>query len=302
MVYEIGSFIHDMRIERGYSQEELCYGICSTGNLSKIENGVRMPNRKTIEALMERLGCEQVFIQFSSREEMHQEQLCKRIVRKLTEKNFAGIEEMVSEFEESISGDDVLNSQYCRFTKTVIKRRKGQPAEETIREFRDILKMTKPGYTEEELMPKGLLTYTEIVILINIASSYIDRDNAKAIELLFELKKYMDTHVLDWQEKARKYQLIIFNLSGVLVDEKRYDEAIKMCDLGIENSKKHNRLRLLPYFFLNKGFALLGKNMVEQAQEQLHKGYSILDAMGEREECQRLLRYLKEKWNFKNAL
>ncbi|WP_075717340.1 helix-turn-helix domain-containing protein [Roseburia sp. 499] len=67
MVYEIGSFIHDLRVERGYSQEELCYGICSTGNLSKIENGIRMPNRKTIEALMQRLGCEDVFLQFSSR-------------------------------------------------------------------------------------------------------------------------------------------------------------------------------------------------------------------------------------------
>ena len=53
-VYEIGNYIHDMRVERGYSQEELCFGICSVGNLSKIENGTRMPNRKTVEAWLPR--------------------------------------------------------------------------------------------------------------------------------------------------------------------------------------------------------------------------------------------------------
>jgi len=97
MVYEIGSFIRDLRIERGYSQEELCYGICSTGNLSKIENGVRMPSRKTIEALMQRLGCEDVFLQFSSREEMHQEQLCEEIVMRLSAKDFDGLEAPLKE-------------------------------------------------------------------------------------------------------------------------------------------------------------------------------------------------------------
>lgn len=83
-VYEIGNYIHDMRIERGYSQEELCFGICSVGNLSKIENGTRMPNRKTVEAITQRLGCREAFLQYSSREEMKQVEICSQIVQKIT--------------------------------------------------------------------------------------------------------------------------------------------------------------------------------------------------------------------------
>lgn len=302
MVYEIGSFIHDLRVERGYSQEELCYGICSTGNLSKIENGIRMPNRKTIEALMQRLGCEDVFLQFSSREEMYQVEICEKIVGKLAERDFDGLEELVEEFEASISEGDVLNSQYCRFTKAMISQAKGAQAETVIRELEEALQMTKPGYMKEGFKVKGLLTYNEITILTNIANNYAKNDNDKAMKILFALKDYMDNHVLDGNERVKKYQIIIHNLSDILVDEKRYDEAIDLCDLGIEISKENNRLRLFPYFLVNKGFALLGKGEEEQAQKQLQKGYHMWEAMDNEKECQRLVHYLKEKWNFTDLL
>ena len=298
MVYEIGSFIHDLRVERGYSQEELCYGICSTGNLSKIENGVRMPNRRTIEALMERLGYAEVFLQFSSREEMHQVELCKRIVHKLSNRNFEGLEEVLEEFEATISEDDILDSQYCRFTKAMINQANGAPAEEIIEELESALQMTKPGYRKEKFVLKGLLTYNEIIILINIASNYAGNENNRAMEILFGLKHYMDTHVLDRQERIKKYQVIIYNLSVILIEEMRYDEAIELCDLGIRNSKENNRLNLFPYFLVNKGFALLEKGEREQAERQLQKGYHMWEAMDNEKECERLIHYLRERWNF----
>lgn len=302
MVYEIGSFIHDLRLERGYSQEELSYGICSTGNLSKIENGVRMPNRQTIEALMQRLGYNNVFLQFSSKEEMKQVELCQKIVTKLTARDFVGLEEIVKEFEATILDGDVLNFQYCQFAKTMINQEKGMQAEEVLQELESILQMTKPEYSVEAPEAKGLLTYTEIIILINIASCYADRDNKKAIQILLELKQYMDTHVLDMEERVKKYHLVIYNLSSLFVEEERYDEAIEICNLGIEDSKISNRLRLFPYFFLNKGFALLGKEEPEQAKEQLRMGCNVLEAMGAQKERERLTRYLEETWNFNSVL
>lgn len=302
MVYEIGSLIRDLRVERGYSQEELCYGICSTGNLSKIENGIRMPSRKTIEALMQRLGCEDVFLQFSSKEEMYQVEVCKKIIGKLAERDLDGLEKLVEEFEATISEDDILNSQYCLFTKVMIKQEKGASAEEVIKELENILQMTKPGYTAKGLTPKGLLTYTEIIILINIANSYVEQDREKALEILFDLKNYMDTHVLDGQERIKKYQLIILNLSDILIDEKRFDEAIEMCDIGVEDCKENNRLRLFPFFLAYKGFALLGKGKQEQAEIQLRKAYHVWDAMDNEVECKHLVHYLEKEWNFKNHL
>ena len=54
--YTIGELIRDARERLHYSQEELCYGICTPSTLSRIENGLQTPGRKTLEGLMQRLG------------------------------------------------------------------------------------------------------------------------------------------------------------------------------------------------------------------------------------------------------
>ena len=54
--YNLGDYICESRKQLGITQEELAFGICSTGTLSKIENGFVVPKRKNYEAIMQRLG------------------------------------------------------------------------------------------------------------------------------------------------------------------------------------------------------------------------------------------------------
>ena len=54
--YLVGDMIYENRVVRGYSQEELCFGICSTSSLSRIENNLQVPGKKLFDALMQRLG------------------------------------------------------------------------------------------------------------------------------------------------------------------------------------------------------------------------------------------------------
>lgn len=303
MLYDIGSFIHDLRIERRYSQEELCYGICSTGNLSKIENGIRMPNQRTIEALLQRLGCEEIILQFSTKEELQRRKLCGEIIRKLSKGDKKGGEEIVKKLEETIAEEDILSSQYCRFARAILHQMEGESPKKVIKELEGALRVTKPNYKSGEEKIKGLLTYNEIVIIANIANNYAEGgDNERALNILLGLKEYMETHVLDERELVRKYQMVIFDISNVLLSEERYDEAIELCDIGIRRGKENNRLRLFPYFLANKGFALLGKGEEEQAYRQLQKSYHMWDAMDNEEECERLVHYLKENWNFNRPL
>ncbi len=55
-VYAIGRTIRAAREKAGLSQQALCEGICSLPTLSKIENGVQNPSRKTLQYISERLG------------------------------------------------------------------------------------------------------------------------------------------------------------------------------------------------------------------------------------------------------
>ena len=56
--YIIGDFIRETRIRKGYTQEEVSYGICTPASLSRIENGMQAPGRYILDKLMERLGME----------------------------------------------------------------------------------------------------------------------------------------------------------------------------------------------------------------------------------------------------
>ena len=54
--YLIGDYIRDTRLRRGYTQEQLSFGICTTASLSRIETGAQAPGKHILDALMERLG------------------------------------------------------------------------------------------------------------------------------------------------------------------------------------------------------------------------------------------------------
>ena len=69
--YLIGDYIRDTRLRRGYTQEQLSFGICTTASLSRIETGAQAPGKHILDALMERLGIgDKIFDVLVSKEDM----------------------------------------------------------------------------------------------------------------------------------------------------------------------------------------------------------------------------------------
>lgn len=54
--YQIGLILKEFRIRHNISQEELCFGLCATSTLSRIENGRVLPSRGLLETLFRRMG------------------------------------------------------------------------------------------------------------------------------------------------------------------------------------------------------------------------------------------------------
>lgn len=48
-VYVVGDFLRETRLRKGYTQEEVSYGICTPASLSRIENGMQKPGRLILE-------------------------------------------------------------------------------------------------------------------------------------------------------------------------------------------------------------------------------------------------------------
>ena len=89
-VYVVGDFLRETRLRRGYTQEEVSYGICTPASLSRIENGAQKPGRLILEKLFERLGTENnLFNSFVSREEMELYSAIQELVRNITDDDVA---------------------------------------------------------------------------------------------------------------------------------------------------------------------------------------------------------------------
>ncbi len=107
--YLIGDFIRESRMEMGYSQEELCDGICTPGNLSKIENNVRRPENNKLEALLQRLGRKEMFIGFASKEKMDINLLLQELVSGIARRDISEIEYALQKAEEICSQQDTMS-------------------------------------------------------------------------------------------------------------------------------------------------------------------------------------------------
>ncbi len=54
--YDLGITIKELRMKKNISQSELCHGICSQSQISKIEKGMIYPSSVLLYQLSERLG------------------------------------------------------------------------------------------------------------------------------------------------------------------------------------------------------------------------------------------------------
>ena len=94
-VYVVGDFLRETRLRKGYTQEEVSYGICTPASLSRIENGAQKPGRLILEKLFERLGTENnLFNSFVSKEEMELYSAIQTLIRNVTDAEIDKIEEM----------------------------------------------------------------------------------------------------------------------------------------------------------------------------------------------------------------
>ena len=100
--YVIGDYIREIRLRKGYTQEDVSFGICTSATLSRIENGAQTPGRYILDKLMERLGMENsVFNIFVSKEEMELYECVQEMVRNIADGNFEELEKADSESRRS---------------------------------------------------------------------------------------------------------------------------------------------------------------------------------------------------------
>lgn len=295
--FKIGDVIRKTRLELGITQEQLSEGICSVSSLSKIENNSQVPTKANFDALMQRMGKsgEMYYAFVSERDYEIQEMKCQ-IRYKVINKEYDEADQLISILEKEVEANENLNKQFILYTKAIIKKNKGEKLESVLDLFYDAIKIINPNFNIRKLS-NYLLTDDEVRIINNIAITYHAMNESRiAIRLLYDLKEYIEERYKDTTSKEELLPMILYNLSKWLGLEKRYDEAIEICDMGIEACIRYNKLRYFGEIIFNKAYDLFEIGKKEKSFECLKQTYYIFLAENNMRYVSIVNTYTKDKF------
>lgn len=280
MKYCIADHLYDLRKEKGFTQEDLAFGICSSGTLSKIENGKRMPTMRTYEALMQRLGeSPELFIEFAGKEELENYKTSRKIIRLLARGQQAEVRDILAEYRAHIKEKDILEQQFLLYAGAICESGERAP-DEILERLKEALTLTMPGFKEEDLLEKRCMTYDEIMIWNNIAIQYRrlgEKENA--FKILRNLSGYLELHLTDEAEMARIYPIILHNMSHWMNQEGKYEKAVEKCETGIRLCIEFGKLYPLANLLYQKAIGLERMGMDKNARELFRQSEIILQVV-----------------------
>lgn len=299
-VYVVGDFLRETRIRKGYTQEEVSYGICTPASLSRIENGIQKPGRIILEKLFERLGTENnLFNTFVSREEMELYTAIQTLIRNVTDGDVHKIEEQIDIVEKLTQNTTELERQSLFWAKGALEAQKYGNNKESMEWLIKAIHITLPDFNGKDPLRNHLLTFDEITIINSIAVRYAENDDLLiAIQLDMWLKEYMENKIVDGRMKTTKYPMILYNLSCWFEDKGCYREELMMADQGIDFCVKYGNLALFPKLVLNKGGALVKMGDNENARKYLHQAVTIFEAMKRKDTVQQIATWCKDNCEF----
>ncbi len=299
--YNVGSYIKRKREEKQIKQEDLCYGICDRTTLSRIECGKQEPSYHVLKLLMQRLGVSEERYQIlMGNEDFEIAQLQSEIVADNVRKDFSAVLKKIGRLEElSQSVENPILRQFILRVRALAGYEKdGVRHEYDYSTQRQILiqalEMTCPGITMENL-GSFLLGEDEAKIINQIAITYSEEGNRRqAIEIYRQLILYVQSHFAGCEIGQVMFPLTAYNYSRLLGQERRYEEAIEIAELGRQCCVRYNKCGMLGGLLLNIAYCLHELGDDEKSRELLIDSYYANKVMGKTRSCELIRKYAKE--------
>lgn len=249
--YTLGDYICESRKQLGITQEELAFGICSPGTLSKIENGFAVPKRKNYEAIMQRLGKTTGICHIhATAEEMELYSYMRQLIHAVANNDIEGGKGLWGKRPDY--KEDNLTRQFFYYIKAVLDYRDGAGPEVIYAQLEEALRLTYPSGLAN-LSQKRMFTFDEINIINSMAVQKQRLGQRKqALRIWMQLLDYLEERKVDAEEKEKVYPMILYNKANLLCELEIFHEALELCHKGITYCTEKNKYMVLPYLLFCK--------------------------------------------------
>ncbi|MBY0130703.1 helix-turn-helix domain-containing protein [Bacillus cereus] len=247
---DLGITIKELRIKKNISQSDLCHGICSQSQISKIEKGVIYPSSILLYQLSERLGVDpnNIFALTQNKKLKYIENVKYVIKDCLKQKQYKELYEIVKKEKNLNNFQTKEDKQFLIWHEAIAIFMVDKSIKTALDFLNNALKLT--------LTNSDFLSEREIDIMQSMAIFYAgNKEYEKSINIL--KRCLTNFNKLDFPRDKEIKLKIMLNLAKCLDFTYQHEEAIKYLDKGIKLAINLNTLYLLGELFYLKGQYLL---------------------------------------------
>ncbi|MEF7558171.1 helix-turn-helix domain-containing protein [Bacillus thuringiensis] len=248
--YDLGITIKELRIKKNISQSELCHGICSQSQISKIEKGVIYPSSILLYQLSERLGIDpnNIFALTQNKKLKYIENVKCVMKDCIRQHQYKELYEIVTKEKNLNNFRMKEDKQFLIWHEAIAIYRVNNSIKTALTLLNNALKITVTNI--------DFLTEREIDIMQTMAIFHAENKEYKeSINILKRCLNNFDK--LDFPRDKEIKLKIIYNLAKCLNYTYQYEEAKKYIDKGIKLAINLNTLYLLGELYYEKGSNLL---------------------------------------------
>ncbi|KMP34834.1 DNA-binding protein [Bacillus cereus] len=285
--YDLGITIKELRVKKNISQSELCHGICSQSQISKIEKGMIFPSSILLYQLSERLGIDpnNIFALTQNKRLKYVENV-KCVIRDcIKQKQYTELYEIVKKEKDENAFQTKEDKQFLLWHEAIAIFMVNRSTKTALDLLNNALKLT--------LTNADFLSEREIDIMQTMSIFYAEnKEYEKSIDIL--RKCLTNFNKLDFPRDKEIKLKIIFNLANCLGQAYQHEEAMKYLDKGIKLAINLNTLYLLGELYYLKGWNLLRikEHNEEDVVDNMKKALFIFELT----EKEHYIKRIKEKY------
>ncbi|WP_241673873.1 helix-turn-helix domain-containing protein, partial [Bacillus wiedmannii] len=282
-----GITIKELRMKKNISQSELCHGICSQSQISKIEKGMIYPSSILLYQLSERLGIDpnNIFALTQNKKLKYVENV-KYVMRDCTkQKQYNELYEIVKQEKNENNFQLKEDKQFLIWHEAIAIFHVNKSIKTALNLLNSALKLTVTNV--------DFLSEREIDIMQSMAIfHWANKEYEKSITIL--RRCLTNFNKLDFPRDKEIKLKIIFNLAKILGLANQHEEAIKYNDMGIKLAINLNTLYLLGELYYGKAWNLLKLEQYneEDVADNMKKALFIFELT----EKENLIKMVKEKY------
>lgn len=307
----IGSYIRQKRMDKGWTLEYLCDGICTVPTLSRIETNTRPPSSSVLKALLERLGLPAgQFFALLSENDIAVDKLQKDIrnddirFRRAAKPEQDEIREQIlvkiEKLEELGGEDNRFVRQFILSTKASIGRPEGPYSfEERLKMLLEAIRLTVPRFDLKNI-PGFQYSAMEVIVINQIARTYARMGDRKtAISISRRLLKYIEKYNKDLDKYPRQFCLVAHNCAIDLALEKQHEESLKLAERGQKICVEEGDYQFLPGFLAIQAECYFFLGDLEKSKDFYYQAMYLYKVIGDTSNLARMEQEMKERLGLK---